>query len=651
MTSRSVSKSGEFIFPRLFLIFFLSFSLILIYSLSPGVYAGDSGLFTSASYFLGTAHPPAYPLYILLGKSSTFIPFGNIAFKVNLLSAILGALAVLLAYETALYVTKHKIISILAPLTILASPNFILESSKAEVYTLNIFLIVLLFYLGIRAVKEPDFFKKVLISSFIMGLGIGNHHSIGFMVFVIFYVIIIRRKELPFGTVALSIVLFITGFSVYFSLYLRSVANTFIGYSLVYSFEDFLKIFLRADYPGNTVIAVGGVSHYGAHWFYAIRNIGLILSKEIHPLMWFFVLAGLVSIFSDKKMFGYIAISVLTWVFLGKMVIGAKEPSYDDFVIITPYFLQLIPILGVIAAAGLYKSYEKIKVHSTLTAKTVVTGLIVFQMVYFSISIQKSSLSDYLTAYGWIKNISKVLKPKSFYLAFGDDPGFLSFYGFGVERLRDDVLCLDAATGSNNFRLTLSPQWKFDIWYPEFYQAEITSGKYFYPIAKKGKLYASMIGSIPKKIRDKFDTRWYVLVSILLSKDNDFPFRESFKDNFEKIDYLQSAAKADETDFLVTEIIKCYVLTFWEYANLFNEENTEDTDYFYRLALTLSVNNWQRFSIIKDYIKFLEEKRGAESAQKFMSMLKNAASDADIETKKEVGKIEEWYRVQNTNRK
>ncbi|MBI5050254.1 MAG: DUF2723 domain-containing protein, partial [Nitrospirae bacterium] len=134
------------------LLFPLFFSLIIIFSLSPSVYVGDSGIFAATSYSLGSAHPPGYPLCILLGNLLTYLPFGNIALKVNLISALFGALTVLLAYDAVLYITKNYVISIFAPLIIFASPNFILESSKAEVYTLNTFLIMFIFYFGLRAV-------------------------------------------------------------------------------------------------------------------------------------------------------------------------------------------------------------------------------------------------------------------------------------------------------------------------------------------------------------------------------------------------------------------------------------------------------------------------------------------------------------------
>jgi hypothetical protein len=344
------------------------------------------------------------------------------------------------------------------------------------------------------------------------------------------------------------------------------------------------------------------------------------------------VLLGIAGIGRDRRILGYILISVLIWLPLAKMTTGAKEPSYNDLLIVSPYFLQLIPIFGVIAGAGLFKCYEKVKTYSPFISKTVMIALILFQVVYVPISIQKSSLSDYLIAYNWIKDISKVLKPKSFYLAFGDNPAFLGFYGFGVERLRDDVLFLDAATGHNTFRLILSPQWKFDVWYPEFYKTQGTSVKYFYPIAKEGRLYASMTGSIPKNIREKFDTREYVLLSILLPKENDFPFRERFKDDFNKIDYLPVVIEY-KTDIFTVEILKSYAITIWEYAKLLAQENAKDTDYFYRLAIFIAPRGL-RDEIIKSYVKFLSDKRGPEAAQKFISEPRDTVSDYNIKTKR-----------------
>jgi len=70
------------------------FSLCLyLFCLAPSVTtAGDSGELIAASYRLGIAHPSGYPLYCIVGKIfATIFPFGEIAWRYNLFSALCGA--------------------------------------------------------------------------------------------------------------------------------------------------------------------------------------------------------------------------------------------------------------------------------------------------------------------------------------------------------------------------------------------------------------------------------------------------------------------------------------------------------------------------------------------------------------------------------
>jgi hypothetical protein len=634
MYARNFSMPGESNFPRLFL-FFLSFSFFLFLTVAPLVYVGDCGNFSTASFFLGSVHPPCYPLYVSLGKFMTFLPFGNIAMKVNLLAAVFGALTVVMASEVVFYITKNYIISLFILPVLLASPDFILQSSQAKgVYTLNAFLITLIFYLCLRALKGKGFFKSLLLSFFLLGLGMGNHQTIGFMLIPMLFVVLARRKELPSGTVAISLVLSIAGFSIYLYLYLRSLADTFANYVPVYSLTNFVAVLLRVGYSANTLDTIKTVGHFGETWFYGIKNISMIIADEIHPVLWPFILAGMIGLWKERKVFWFVCASLLTWVFFAKLTIGTKEANLS---VAHPYFLQTIPILAIIAATGLSKAYEKIKVSSTLVAKTTVAGLILFQLVLIPISLRASSLSDYYMAYGLVKDISKVLKQKSFYLAFGDNPSFLSFYGFGVERLRDDVFIMDAPSGGINFRLYLSPQWKFATWYPELYVTQGMSVKFFYPFAKEGRVYASAIGSVPQAVRDKFDARQYVLTTILLSKDNSFPFIQSYEKDFRKIDYLSAVANLKQRDRMEFEVARAYMLAVWEYAGILAHEDNKDADYYYRVAILLA-NRGFRNRIIEDYVSFLANKKSIQEAEKFLSGYKESISDED--ERKDVEKME-----------
>lgn len=58
-------------------------------------YGGDCGELIAASYRLGIAHPTGYPLYLLLGRTfASLVPFGEVAWRYNVLSALLGAAAI-----------------------------------------------------------------------------------------------------------------------------------------------------------------------------------------------------------------------------------------------------------------------------------------------------------------------------------------------------------------------------------------------------------------------------------------------------------------------------------------------------------------------------------------------------------------------------
>ncbi len=80
------------------LITLLTFSIsfaVYLFTLSPTVGLEDSGEFIAAVASLGVAHPSGYPLYVVLGKLYTLlIPFGDIAWRVNLFSAFCASLTV-----------------------------------------------------------------------------------------------------------------------------------------------------------------------------------------------------------------------------------------------------------------------------------------------------------------------------------------------------------------------------------------------------------------------------------------------------------------------------------------------------------------------------------------------------------------------------
>ncbi|MEW6007859.1 MAG: DUF2723 domain-containing protein [bacterium] len=136
-------KTIDYIFG--ILVFFVSFGVYL-HTLTPTIGFHDSGELITCAYTLGIAHPPGYPLYTLLGKVFiTLIPFGNIAFRMNMESALFASLCVMMVYFITLKVSGRAeerkngriISSVVASLILAFSATFWEQAVIAEKYTLN----------------------------------------------------------------------------------------------------------------------------------------------------------------------------------------------------------------------------------------------------------------------------------------------------------------------------------------------------------------------------------------------------------------------------------------------------------------------------------------------------------------------------------
>ena len=59
----------------------------------------DCGEFIATSYILGVPHPPGSPLFLIIGRIFSMIPFSSdIAFRVNLISPLVSDMSVMIQY-------------------------------------------------------------------------------------------------------------------------------------------------------------------------------------------------------------------------------------------------------------------------------------------------------------------------------------------------------------------------------------------------------------------------------------------------------------------------------------------------------------------------------------------------------------------------
>lgn len=200
-------------------------------TLSPTVQSLDSAELTTGSYLLGIVHATGYPLYLLLGKLFTYLPAGDIAYRVNLMSAVFAALTCGTVYGISLKLTKSWALSLLGALFWGFSFYLWQSAVVAEVYTLQTFLTGLLFWLLLRWDETLD--DRILyLFAGLYGLSLGNHMS-GLLLAASFaYLILSRRslRHLRWRLVAGMALCFVAGLSIYAYLPLRYLADPPLNY-------------------------------------------------------------------------------------------------------------------------------------------------------------------------------------------------------------------------------------------------------------------------------------------------------------------------------------------------------------------------------------------------------------------------------------
>jgi len=186
--------------------------------LSPTLtYGGDCGELIAASWTGGIPHPTGYPLYAMLGWGfSHLLIIGEVAWRYNLFSALMGSIAVMLVAASVQRLTRNNLATVIAALSLAGSYFFASQSVIAEVYALNSALIALLFYAAIRWKLDRQWSWLAVVA---LGIGlIPNSHlsSIYLLPGLLIFLwphqpkVLLRQYPKPlFGLV----LLFILGFS------------------------------------------------------------------------------------------------------------------------------------------------------------------------------------------------------------------------------------------------------------------------------------------------------------------------------------------------------------------------------------------------------------------------------------------------------
>jgi len=150
---------------------------LYVRTLAPSLLWGDYAEFQTLSYTLGMTHPSGYMTQIMIGKLFTLIPIGNIAWRVNLMSAFFAGLAVAEIYLIVRMLGAPRVAGIGASILLALTEGFWWRALIAESYApaAGMLAFVWLSVLVWRKTGKPGY---LFLAGLAGGLSVGIHSTV-----------------------------------------------------------------------------------------------------------------------------------------------------------------------------------------------------------------------------------------------------------------------------------------------------------------------------------------------------------------------------------------------------------------------------------------------------------------------------------------
>lgn len=325
----------------------------------------DCGELATVCSTLGIAHPTGYPLFTLIGRLFSILPFGErILLRLNLMSALFSAGAVFSFYFVIVQVldvfpsiTLQKklkpavmLFAIAGSLLLGFSLTFWSQATVIEVYSLHTLFVCLILLLLLLAVQTPHLSRFDVLLAYVLGLSFANHMTTILLVPGILYLIYKKcgpsAKLLKYSAI-LSLP-FILGLSTYLYLPIRAAHNPLLNWGDPDSFFTFFNHISGKQYrvwiSFSSQIAGKQFSHF----------LGLAV-VQFTPLVLPFMLLGFWWLTRQKDHLRTILIFT-TVVFVSCVLYAINYDIHD----IDSYFLTAFIVMAIWFVAGLVFVYELI---------------------------------------------------------------------------------------------------------------------------------------------------------------------------------------------------------------------------------------------------------------------------------------------------
>jgi len=189
---------------------------LYVASLDPGIDYWDTGELQTVPYILGIPHPTGFPAYVVFGWVwSHLVPFGTVAYRMNLLSAAGASLAALALYASAVTWGADAIFALGTALVFAVSRVVWDHAGHADVHAVAIAAFGAGVWLALRWRRDGGA-RTLIACAAVCGLAIALHSAMVLIAPGVIAIALSRKPSLRLAAVALMTgIVVVSGFYAY----------------------------------------------------------------------------------------------------------------------------------------------------------------------------------------------------------------------------------------------------------------------------------------------------------------------------------------------------------------------------------------------------------------------------------------------------
>jgi hypothetical protein len=432
---------------------------VYFFTLAPSVAHVDSGEVAAACWTFGVAHPPGYPLYVLLaGVWAHAVPFGTVIERLNIFSALSSAAGIVflvMALQVLLGATRaaaapsegddddasvtmsgsgaRHFAAAVGGLVIALSLSWWTVSLLTDVYAmamcffaLNLWLWTSVFFdITIDSRKRM---RRGIVASLCAGLALSVHpmNTVLLPVLLLLYLRHYRMHGAGLRRFLIALPYFLLGLTPYAFLIVRAAAGAEVNWADPSTFQRFVDHVSAAQFRQ---LFFGSWSLLELQVRFLIDRFPQDVAYPLLPLL----LVGIVSLFRRN--------GTAAWMALLLVATGAAWAINVPLLDVAPHFLPMLLGVVVFLAAGVHALASSPRRWLSFAGTLYVLGAL---GLHGAAGYRNADLSEDHVAEDYTRNIFESLRPQS--LLFSDEwHVFLSpaMYFQFAEHARPDVLIID----------------------------------------------------------------------------------------------------------------------------------------------------------------------------------------------------------------